>query len=60
MENKTARLLNTENEAEINNKSHADFLFEYQKSILLALAEQGVINVVQCQQCIEKLKSAHS
>ena len=55
MESKTARLLNTENGTEISKKSHAEFLFEYQKSILLTLSEQGVINAVQCQQCLERL-----
>jgi len=55
MEEKIIKLIRKENEANINNKNYCDFVFEFQKSILLNLSEQGVINDIQCQICIEKL-----
>lgn len=55
MNKKTARLVEVENQVEINKASQAKFLFHYQKAILLTLSEQGVINGLQCQQCIDKL-----
>ena len=55
MEDKILTLIKKENEVNINNKSYGDFFFEYQKSVMLSLSEQGVINDIQCQMCIEKL-----
>ena len=55
MDNKVTRLVGIENQVEINKDSQAEFLFQYQKAVLLALSEQGVINELQCQQCIDKL-----
>lgn len=55
MDNKVARLVEIENQVEINMDSQAEFLFQYQKSVLLALSEQGIIDEIQCQQCIDKL-----
>lgn len=49
------KLVAVENNVEINRKSQVEFLFEYQKSVLITLSEQGVLNDMQCQQCIEKL-----
>ncbi|MDD4493232.1 MAG: hypothetical protein PHV32_02605 [Eubacteriales bacterium] len=55
MDNKTVRLVEIENQVDINKDSQAEFLFQYQKAILLTLSEQGIINKIQCQQCIDKL-----
>jgi len=55
MDNKVARLVGIENKVEINKDSQAEFLFQYQKAILLTLSEQGIIDEIQCWQCIDKL-----
>ncbi len=55
MDNKVARLVKIENQVEINKDSQAEFIFHYQKSILLTLSEQGIIDEIQCQRCIDKL-----
>ena len=55
MDNKAARLVGIENQVDINKGSQAEFLFQYQKAILLTLSEQGIINEIQCRQCIDKL-----
>jgi len=55
MDNKIARLVGIENQVDINKDSQAEFLFQYQKAVLLALLEQGIIDELQCQQCIDKL-----
>lgn len=55
MDNKVARLVGIENQVDINKNSQAEFLFQYQKAVLLTLSEQGIIDEIQCQQCIDKL-----
>jgi len=55
MDNKVARLVGIENQVDINKDSQAEFLFQYQKAVLLTLSEQGIIDKMQCQQCIDKL-----
>jgi hypothetical protein len=55
MDNKAARLVGIENQVDINKGSQAEFLFQYQKAVLLTLSEQGIIDVIQCQQCIDRL-----
>ena len=55
MDNMINRLIGIENKVKIDKNSNAEFLFEYQKAVLLTLLEQGVINDIQCLQCIEKL-----
>jgi hypothetical protein len=61
MEKKDARLVGIENQVDINKDSQAEFLFQYQKVVLLTLSEQGIIDEIQCQRCIDKLtESAHS
>ncbi len=55
MDNKTARLVGIENLVDINKDSQAEFLFQYQKAVLLTLLEQKIINEIQCRQCIDKL-----
>lgn len=55
MDNKVARLVKIENQVEINKDSQAEFLFQYQKAVLLALSDQGIIDEIQCQRCIDKL-----
>lgn len=54
-DNKVARLVRIENQVDINKDSQTEFLFQYQKAVLLTLSEQGVIDEIQCQQCIDKL-----
>ena len=39
----------------IDKNIEAQFLLEYQKSIFLELKNQGIINDLQCQHCIEVL-----
>jgi len=65
MTDKKARFLQAENEVRIGHSAAPDFLFLYQKAILLALKEQGAINDIQLQLCLDRLasqfqKSAHS
>lgn len=55
MDNKVARLVEIENQVEINKDSQAEFLLQYQKAVLLTLSEKEIINEIQCQQCIDKL-----
>ena len=55
IEKKVARLVGIENQVDINKELQAEFLFQYQKAVLLTLLEQGIIDEMQCQQCIDKL-----
>lgn len=55
MDNKVARFVGIENQVDINKDSHAGFLFQYQKAVLLTLSEKGIIDEIQCQRCIDKL-----
>jgi hypothetical protein len=55
MDKRVARLVGIENMVEINKDSQAEFLFQYQKAILLTLSEKGIIDEIQCQRCIDKL-----
>ena len=55
MDNKVARLVGIENQIDISKDSQAEFLFQYQKAVLLTLSGQGIIDEMQCQKCIDKL-----
>jgi hypothetical protein len=55
MDNKVARLIGVENQIEIKRDSQGEFLFQYQKAVLLTLSEQGIISEPQYRQCIDKL-----
>ena len=33
-----------------------DFLFAYQRAVLLALQRQGFLNEMQCRNCVQKLE----
>ena len=55
IENKVVKLVKIENQVDINKDFQAEFLFQYQKAVLLALSERGTIDEIQCQQCIDKL-----
>ena len=33
-----------------------DFLLAYQRAVLLALQQQGVLNEMQCRNCVQKLE----
>lgn len=33
-----------------------DFLFAYQRAVLLTLQRQGVLNEMQCRNCVQKLE----
>jgi len=52
---KVIRLVGIENHVDINKNSQTEFLFQYQKAVLLTLTEQGIIDEMQCQKCIDKL-----
>ena len=39
----------------IDPEQNADFIHNYQKSVLLALVERGLLTGSQCEQCIEEL-----
>jgi hypothetical protein len=55
MDHKVVRLVGIENQVDANKDSYAEFLFQYQKAALLALSEQGIIDDIQCRQCIDNL-----
>lgn len=55
MDEKAIRLISVENAVSIDKNSQEEFFFEFQKSILLTLSEQGVMNATQCRQCTERL-----
>ena len=55
MANKIAQLIRIENQVNINKDLQAEFLFQYQKAVLLTLSEQGIINEMHCRLCIDKL-----
>lgn len=60
MKNKVVRLVGIENQVDINKDSQAEFLFQYQKAVLLALSNRGTIDEIQCHQCIDKLTEQFS
>ena len=51
-----ARLLGVENDREITKETDSQFLFEYQRAILLELKDKGVLNEMQYRYAEEKLK----
>jgi len=51
-----ARLLGVENDREITKETDSQFLFEYQRAILLELKDKGVLNEIQYRYAEEKLK----
>ncbi len=51
-----ARLLDIENDREITKETDSQFLFEYQRAVLLTLKDKGVLNEIQCRYAEEKLK----
>lgn len=51
-----ARLLGVENDREITKETDKQFLFEYQRAILLELKDKGVLNEIQYRYAEEKLK----
>ena len=51
-----ARLVVTENDREITQESDGQFLFEYQRAILLELKDKGILNEMQYRYAEEKLK----
>ena len=51
-----ARLVVTENDREITKETDSQFLFEYQRAILLELKDKGILNEMQCRYAEEKLK----
>jgi hypothetical protein len=55
MYDKITKLICIENKAKIDKNNNAEFLYEYKKAVMLTLSEQGIINDIQCQQCIKKL-----
>ena len=51
-----ARLLDIENDREITKETDSQFLFEYQRAVLLTLKNKGVLNEMQYRYAEEKLK----
>ena len=51
-----SRLLGIENDREITKETDNQFLFEYQRAILLELKDKGVLNEIQYRYAEEKLK----
>ena len=41
----------------ITEAEHADFILQYQKSILLALVKRNLLTLSQSERCIEKLEN---
>ena len=50
------RLLDIENDREITKETDSQFLFEYQRAVLLTLKDKGVLNEMQYRYAEEKLK----
>ena len=53
-----ARLLDIENDREITKETDSQFLFEYQRAVLLTLKDKGVLNEMQYRYVEEKLKNS--
>ena len=51
-----ARLLDIENDREITKETDSQFLFEYQRAVLLTLKDKGILNEMQYRYAEEKLK----
>ena len=51
-----ARLRGIENDRKITRETDSQFLFEYQRAILLELKDKGVMNEIQYRYAEEKLK----
>ncbi len=51
-----ARLLDIKNDREITKETDSQFLFEYQRAVLLTLKDKGVLNETQYRYAEEKLK----
>ena len=51
-----ARLLDIETDREITKETDSQFLFEYQRAVLLTLKDKGVLNEMQYRYVEEKLK----
>ena len=51
-----ARLLDIENDRAITKETDSQFLFEYQRAVLLTLKDKGVLNEMQYRYVEEKLK----
>lgn len=51
-----AKFVQIRNDHTITRKSDREFLFAYQKCILLALAEQGILNDAQYRYAEDKLR----
>ena len=49
-------MLVTENDREITKETDSQFLFEYQRAILLELKDKGILNEMQYRYAEEKLK----
>ena len=51
-----SRLLGIDNNEEINEETHYEFIYHLQSGVLLALREQGILNPVQHRYAEENLK----
>jgi|LSQX01.3.fsa_nt_gb hypothetical protein len=59
MRKTSARMIETENEVQIDKVAHGDFLFLFQKGVLISLNKQGILNNEQCLLCVEKLEKQY-
>ena len=55
----TIRLERVENEHRITRESDGEFLYEYQKAVLLSLVESGHLTEMQYRCAEEKLRQQH-
>lgn len=51
-----SRLVGIENDREITKENDSQFLFEYQRAVLLTLRDKGTLNEAQYRYAEEKLK----
>lgn len=51
-----ARLVVVEHDRDVTKETDSQFLFEYQRAILLELKDKGVLNEIQYRYAEEKLK----
>ena len=56
MARKFAELHRIDNNEVITNETHYEFLYHLQDALLLALREQGILNIMQYHHAEEKLK----
>ncbi len=51
-------LIRTENSREITKEAYGPFLFEYQRAVLLALKDEGILNEAQYRRAERRLEQS--